>query len=102
MRLFCQYGNSWSKIAKEVEGRTNDAIKNRFNSNLSKKLHDEPFSSILDEYVRKQAQPPTGENATLMDDLSPTSTKDEPSDQKDDSDLSTGPSVTPVNLGARD
>ena len=40
VRLFCMYGNSWSSIAKEINGRTNDAIKNRFNSNLSKKLHE--------------------------------------------------------------
>ena len=98
VRLFCLHGNSWSKIAKNVEGRTNDAIKNRFNSNLSKKLHDEPFSNILDEFVRKQAQPSSSsENSTHAEELSPPLTKDEPMEFKDDSDLSTGPSVTPAN-----
>ena len=48
------YGNSWSSIAKEINGRTNDAIKNRFNSNLSKKLHEQPFCNILDEFVEKE------------------------------------------------
>ena len=54
VRLFCQYGNSWSSIAKEIDGRTNDAIKNRFNSNLSKKLHEPPFCNILDEFMKKE------------------------------------------------
>ena len=82
VKLFCIHGNSWSNIAKEVDGRTNDAIKNRFNSNLSKKLHEEPFSNILDEFIRQKAE--STESDQAKDDISSryTPLKDTHSDKK--------------------
>ena len=34
VRLYCEYGSSWSKIAQVLSGRTDNQIKNRFYSNL--------------------------------------------------------------------
>ena len=50
VRLHLVHGNRWCDIAKEVNGRTDNAIKNRFNSNLSKRLHEDPFAGILDNF----------------------------------------------------
>jgi hypothetical protein len=36
-----QYGSSWSKIAKHLEGRTENSVKNRFYSTVRKFLSDE-------------------------------------------------------------
>ena len=55
VQLHLVHGNRWCDIAKEVNGRTDNAIKNRFNSNLSKRLHEEPFASILDKYAASGA-----------------------------------------------
>ena len=57
VRLHLIHGNRWCDIAKEVTGRTDNAIKNRFNSNLSKRLHEEPFASVLDQYSLSLVSP---------------------------------------------
>ena len=38
VRLFIMYKTRWSEIAKHMNGRTDNQIKNRFNSNLKKRL----------------------------------------------------------------
>lgn len=47
VKLHLKHGNRWCDIAKEVQGRTDNAIKNRYNSNLSKRLHESHFASII-------------------------------------------------------
>ena len=38
VRLYHKYKTRWSEIARHVDGRTDNQIKNRFNSNLKKRL----------------------------------------------------------------
>ena len=51
VKLHRQNGNRWCDIAKHVHGRTDNAIKNRFNSNLRKRLTDPIFKKLLDVRV---------------------------------------------------
>ena len=51
IRLNCIYGNKWSAIAKFLPGRTYNSIKNRFNSNLARKLTLEPFRTIREKVL---------------------------------------------------
>ena len=39
-------GMKWCQIAKQLPGRTDNSIKNRYNANLCKRLHEEPFLTI--------------------------------------------------------
>ena len=47
VKLHLVHGNRWCDIAKKVKGRTDNAIKNRFNSNLSKRLEEPQFAKLL-------------------------------------------------------
>ena len=55
VKLHLVYGNRWCDIAKQVDGRTDNAIKNRYNSNLSKRLNEPTFVKLLEEEQREQA-----------------------------------------------
>lgn len=46
------FGNSWSKIAKKLKGRTGDMVKNRFYSSLKNHLDD--YDDIIDEKWRRK------------------------------------------------
>lgn len=50
MKLYSQHGKKWSLIAKYMHGRTDNTIKNRFNSAL--KMHD-TFQAYIDYKQRK-------------------------------------------------
>ena len=47
VKLHLVHGNRWCDIAKQVDGRTDNAIKNRFNSNLSKRLKEPQFVNLF-------------------------------------------------------
>ena len=47
IKLHHRYGNRWCEIAKGVEGRTDNAVKNRFNSNLKKRLNEPKFAKLF-------------------------------------------------------
>lgn len=46
VRLYLKHKTRWSEIARHVEGRTDNQIKNRFNSNLKKRLQDPEFKNL--------------------------------------------------------
>ena len=50
VKLHRKYGNRWCEIAKEIEGRTDNAVKNRFNSNLKKRLNEPRFARLFLDY----------------------------------------------------
>ena len=49
VKMHIKHGNRWCDIAKEVDGRTDNAIKNRYNSNLSKRLHEPHFAHFFQQ-----------------------------------------------------
>ena len=57
LRLFMQYSSRWSEIAKHVPGRTDNQIKNRYNSNLKKRFDDKSFTKLLSNPVQSLKVP---------------------------------------------
>ena len=47
VKLHRKHGNRWCEIAKGVEGRTDNAVKNRYNSNLKKRLNEPKFARLF-------------------------------------------------------
>ena len=45
--LFKKYQTRWSEIAKHVPGRSDNQIKNRYNSNLKKRIEDGSIDLLL-------------------------------------------------------
>ena len=46
LKWYKVYGNSWSKIAKKIKGRTGDMVKNRFYSSLKNHIDDVNESDV--------------------------------------------------------
>ena len=47
IKLYLKFNSRWSEMAKHIDGRTDNQIKNRYNSNLKKRLYDKDFTSML-------------------------------------------------------
>ena len=46
VRLYLKYGTRWAEIARHVDGRTDNQVKNRFNANLKKRMNDPEFRNL--------------------------------------------------------
>lgn len=55
IRAHAKFGNKWATIARLLSGRTDNAIKNHWNSTLKRKSHDGYFSN--DEFVSQLDRP---------------------------------------------
>ena len=51
--LYYELGHKWAKIARQLKGRTDNSVKNRFNSNLVKRLGNRPFRLIREQAERR-------------------------------------------------
>lgn len=48
--LHQEYQGRWSYMSKKMEGRTDNQIKNRYNSNLKKRIDTREFKNLLEKF----------------------------------------------------
>ncbi|KAM1062211.1 hypothetical protein EV1_026350 [Malus domestica] len=73
IRLHKLLGNRWSLIAGRLPGRTDNEIKNYWNTNLGKKVHDHQQQGSASDLKHHKNGEPNSKKAKMMDMATPSS-----------------------------
>jgi len=90
IKLQREIGNKWARIAKHLEGRTDNAVKNRFNSTISRRIRQQKVTDEEeDDPPQVLESPENPPDLSDHDDPPDDPTDEDPAADEDDDDKTT-------------